>query len=131
MNITVNCSFKITGWDETEIHHIEDERKFVQASITKSYQGDLEGEAQLEYLMIYTSDTSAQVLGFERIIGRIMDRSGSFILQHLGEYDRDQVKIGLSVVKGSGTGELAGLEGSGLFEAGHAEEYPISFKFTL
>ena len=37
----------------------------------------------------------------------------------------------LSIVPGSGTGELEGISGKGTWESGHAESYPISFEYEL
>ena len=57
-------------------------------------------------------------VGLERIVGTVGDRSGSFVLQHTGTFDGAVAKAKLSVVPGSGTGGLAGIEGEGTFEAG-------------
>jgi hypothetical protein len=128
---TANCIFKITGWDERPVHEDQEELKITRASVTKTYQGDVQGEAVLEYLMVYKDESSAKVLGFERITGQVGDKSGSFILEHRGEYENDLVKIHLEVVPGSSLKELTGLTGGGDFEAGHAEEYPLVFKFSF
>jgi len=68
--------------------------------------------------MAYGDDGSAAFVGLERVVGKIGDRSGTFVLQHTGTFDGKIAKADLSVVPGSGTGDLAGMTGRGSFEAG-------------
>lgn len=55
-------------------------KRRAEARFTKSFTGDLEGESQVEYLMMYRPDGSASFVGLERFTGRIGDRSGTFVL---------------------------------------------------
>lgn len=129
MRTTAQTVFKITKWDEQPYSDDDGELKLIRASITKSYQGDIQGQAYLEYLMMYRQDGSASFVGFERIKGQLGGRTGTFVLQHIGTYDDGIVKVSLTVVPGSGTGGLAGLIGEAEFEAGHAESYPLTFHY--
>ena len=88
-------------------------KRRAKARYTKSFTGDLEGESQVEYLMMYRPDGSASFVGLERFTGRIGDRSGTFVLQRTGTYEAELAKESYSVVPGSGSGALAGLRGSG------------------
>ena len=47
----------------------------------------------------------------ERISGTLGGRRGSFALQHSGTMRPTGVQLNLTVVPGTGAGELAGLEG--------------------
>jgi hypothetical protein len=68
--------------------------------------------------MGYDQAGSAVFVGLERIVGRIGDKTGSFVVQHVGTFDGESAKGKLLVVPGSGTGDLRGLQGEGSFEAG-------------
>ena len=115
--------FKIEGWDESAYSEEEDGRKLTQASVKQSFSGDIEGEGSVEWLMCYRSDQTAEFVGLQRIDGRLGGRSGSFVLlQTDGSFDGTEAKGQLSVVPGSGTGELSGLRGQGQFSAPRTSE---------
>jgi hypothetical protein len=118
MTIRAECTFKIEGWDEKPYTEIESGGKLTQASVKQAFSGDIEGEGAVEWLMCYRPDRTAEFVGLQRIIGRIGDRSGSFVLlQTAGTFDGKEAKGKLSVVPGSGTEELSELRGSGEFTA--------------
>jgi Protein of unknown function (DUF3224) len=115
--------FKIEGWDESAFSEEEDGRKLTQASVKQSFSGDIEGEGSVEWLMCYRPDETAEFVGLQRIDGRLGGRTGSFVLlQTDGSFDGTEAKGQLSVVPGSGTGELSGLRGQGQFSAPRASE---------
>jgi Protein of unknown function (DUF3224) len=115
--------FKIDGWDESAYSEEQDGRKLTQASVKQSFSGDIEGEGSVEWLMCYRPDQTAEFVGLQRIDGRLGGRSGSFVLlQTDGSFDGTEAKGQLSVVPGSGTGELSGLRGQGRFSAPRASE---------
>jgi Protein of unknown function (DUF3224) len=111
-------TFKIEGWDENPFAEIEGGAKVTQASVKQALSGDIEGEGTVEWLMCYRPDETADFVGLERISGQLGERSGSFVLlQTDGTFDGQEAKGSLSVVPGSGTGELRGLRGTGEFSA--------------
>jgi hypothetical protein len=115
--------FKIEGWDESAYSEEQDGRKLTQASVKQSFSGDIEGEGSVEWLMCYRPDQTAEFVGLQRIDGLLGGRSGSFVLlQTDGSFDGTEAKGQLSVVPGSGTGELSGLRGQGRFSAPRASE---------
>jgi hypothetical protein len=98
---------------------IEGGPKLARASVTNIYAGDIEGEGTLEYLMVYHANGSCGFVGVERIVGRLGGRAGSFVLSHEGDWEAGTAKGSWIVVKGSGTGELGGLSGTGGYVAEH------------
>lgn len=130
MNTQAKAEFKIEKWDEKPYSEIG-ASKLTRASVVKSYQGDLEGEGTLEYLLLYHPDGSAAIIGFERVIGRIGNRNGSFVLQHDGTFKAGIAAGTWVVVAGSGTGELRGLRGKVAFSSGHAERYPVTLDYEF
>jgi len=131
MKQTANTRFAIKAWDEKPYGEGPDLPKLTRASIAKTYTGDLAGEAQVEYLMMYRSDGSATFVGLERVVGRIGDRAGSFVLQRVGVFEGGQAKETYFVVPGSATGELRGLVGEGSSSVGHGMEHPFALSYEL
>jgi hypothetical protein len=131
MGTHARATFEVKNWDEKPYDEMPDGPKLTRASITKSFQGDIEGEGTLEYLMIYRDDGTANFVGLERIVGRIGDRSGSFVLQHSGTFEGGTAEATWFVVPGSGTGDLHGLRGEGGFASGHADSYSITLDYDF
>lgn len=123
--------FAIKGWDEKPYDEAASLPKLTRASVTKTFRGDIEGESQVEYLMAYASDGSATFVGLERVRGRLGGKSGSFILQRTGTFKDGVADERFSVVPGSGTGELAGLRGTGSSAARHAKENSMTLEYEL
>jgi len=97
----------------------------------KAFTGDIEGEGQVEYLMMYLKDGSATFVGLERVVGRIGAKTGTFVLQRIGVFENGQAKESFSVIPGSATGELQGLRGHGSSAVGHGMEHPFSLNYDL
>ncbi len=125
------ATFQVKTWDEEPFHESDDAPKLTRARVTKSFRGDIEGEGTLEYLMMYRDDGSASFVGLERVVGRLGDRSGSFVLQHTGTFEGGTAKVTWFVVPGSGTGDLRGLRGEGGFASAHAEHYLITLDYRF
>lgn len=131
MSQRAQATFQITSWDEKPIDESEGVPKLTRATVTKSFSGDIEGEGSLEYLMMYRADGSASFVGFERVVGRLGGRSGSFVLQHTGTFEGGTARATWGVVPGSGTGDLRGLRGDGGFASAHAERYSMTLDYDL
>jgi uncharacterized protein DUF3224 len=131
MKKSANARFAIKSWDEKAYSEGQDLPKLTRARVTKTFTGDMEGEGQVEYLMMYRSDSSATFVGLERFVGRIGGRTGTFVLQRSGVFENGQAKESYSVVPGSATGELQGLRGDGRSAVGHGTEHPFSLNYDL
>jgi hypothetical protein len=131
MRKSANARFAITAWDEKPYSEGQGQPKLTRASVTKTYTGDIEGEGQVEYLMMYRSDGSATFVGLERVVGRIGGRAGSFVLQRTGMFESGQAKESYSVIPGSATGDLEGLVGDGASAVGHGMEHPFTLSYEL
>ncbi len=81
-------------------------------SIAKVFHGDIEGTGSGEMLSGGDPGGSGAYVAIERVSGTLEGRAGSFMLMHRGVM-RDRVPtLEIAVVPGSGTGELAGIEGT-------------------
>jgi hypothetical protein len=126
-------TYTTKSWDEQSFSEIEGAGKLTRASVVDTFQGDIEGEATLEYLMAYRDDQFASFVGLERVVGRIGDRAGSFALQQRGTFENGVVKATWSVVPDSGTGGLRGLRGEGgyLWDAQQGQSATFTLDYNL
>src|SRR5262245_60579458 len=100
------AEFKVTNWDESPTLEDDGGPKVTHASVTMDFHGDLEGKGSVEWLMGYDeAGKTATFVGLERVVGKIGDRSGSFVLQHAGTFDGKIAKAKIDVVPGSATGD--------------------------
>ena len=126
--MTEKSAFKIVSWDEEPFDEPENGPKLTRAHVRRSFHGHLSGTGNLMYVMTHL-DTGASFIGFEKVVGSLGARTGSFVLRHAGFYDGEKATSEYEVVPGSGTGELVGLSGTGGFSAGHAEEHDMTFDY--
>ncbi len=131
MKGTANARFTIKSWDEKPYSEGEGQPRMTRASVKKAFTGDIEGESQTEYVMMYRTDGTASFVGLERIVGRLAGKSGSFVLQRIGKFESGQAKESYSVIPGSGTGDLSTLRGDGTTSLGHATEYSFALNYEL
>lgn len=131
MRNSANARFAIQSWDEKPYSEGQDLPRLTRASVSKTFSGDIEGEGQVEYLMMYRGDGSATFVGLERFVGRIGRRAGTFVLQRSGVFESGQATESYSVIPGSGTGELQGLRGDGRSAVGHGMEHPFTLDYDL
>jgi hypothetical protein len=126
-----DITFIMRSWQETPYDEREGAGRLTRVTMVRTFEGGLSGEGRVEYLMAYAPDGTAAFVGLERVVGRLGDRAGTFVLRHEGTSAGDLVTDQWTVVPGSGTGGLAGLAGSGGFSSGRAERYPMTLAYTL
>ncbi|HET9709537.1 MAG TPA: DUF3224 domain-containing protein [Gemmatimonadales bacterium] len=131
MKKTANARFAITSWDEKPYSEGPDLPKLTRATVQKTFTGDIVGEGQVDYLMMYRSDGTATFLGLERITARVDGKSGTFVLQRTGVFEDGQAKESYSVVPGSASGALRGLRGEGRSSVGHGMEHPFTMSYEF
>ena len=98
-------------------------------SIDKAFHGELEGTSQGEFLASGSPDGSGAYVAMERVTGEVNGKFGSFVLQHAATMVNKVPTMSVTIVPGSGSGELAGVQGSMqiLVEAGQ-HSYDLSYE---
>ena len=97
-------------------------------SLDKQFHGDLEATSKGQMLSTMGDvKGSAGYVAMERVSGALHGRKGTFALQHTGTMTRGTPSLTITVVPGSGTGDLAGLAGQ--MEI-HIVEGKHSYDFT-
>jgi hypothetical protein len=115
----VEGTFEVTSWDETPAPELEGALKVSVASIGQRFSGGVEAETVTDTVMTYRDDGTADFIGYQRVVGQIGGRKGSFVLQSIGTYDGSVARSSVSVVPGSGTADLAGIDVRGTTAAPH------------
>ncbi len=78
--------------------------------------GAIEGTSVVHFVSAAAEAGPLSYVALERIEGTLDGRAGAFVLQHVGAIVDGAPSLALTVVLGSGTGDLAGLAGSGTIE---------------
>ena len=128
---TANATFQVTGWDEQTFGELDGDGKLTQANVQQAISGDIEGSSNVRWLMAYTAEDRAEFVGVQTVTGALANKSGSFVLRSVGTFDGKQAVGDLTVVEGSGTGDLEGISGTGSFEAPMGDTATVSLDYFL
>src|SRR3989442_9773523 len=89
-------SYGIKGWDEKTWDDRDYKElkgaKLTHAKVTFTFHGDFEGEGNVQFLMAYRDDSYATFVGLQQMVGRLGDRSGSFVLKVDGVFENGAAK---------------------------------------
>ncbi len=111
---------------------LEDGNNVRRVTLEKTYRGELVATARGELLMAGAPvDGSAAYVGVEHVEGSLKGRTGTFVLAHKGVMQPGEQHLDITVVPGSGTGELAGLEGKVGIDIAENGDHFYTFEFTL
>jgi Protein of unknown function (DUF3224) len=124
-------TFTVKEWDESPIQELADGTKLTKAKMTFDFGGDVAAEGVCESVMYYRADGTAVFTGLQRTVGQVGGRDGSFVLQADGEFAAGEARTRWQIIEGSGTGDLAGLRGSGSSVAGSGPAGTFSLDFDL
>lgn len=132
---TQRGSFKISSWAEQAGDELGGPQLTrVRAGV--SYQGVIQGEGAVEFLMYSPDGRVTHFVGLEYVNGRIGGLTGRAVFQHAGTFADGVAKSKWFVVPGSGTDGLVGLSGEGSYgeqpgDAEHDGSAPLSFSFRF
>jgi hypothetical protein len=102
-------------------------------TLDKQFHGDLEGTSKVEMLTAGRVEGSAGYVAIERVNGTLHGRAGSFALQHTGTMAPGALRLTITVVPDTGTGELMGLAGQMTIDfsgGGHAYDFEYTLSAT-
>jgi len=80
-------------------------------TLSKVFHGDLTGTGTGEMLATMAPGASGAYVAMERVSGSIDGHEGSFALVHRGLMDKGAQDLLITIVPGSGTGDLTGIAG--------------------
>lgn len=129
-------TFSTISWEEAPAPEGHVGPRVAHAHVADRWEGAISGESVADHVMFYVGSGEGwgpgTFYGYELITGEVDGRKGSFVLLHEGSFDGTTVRAVLTVVAGSGTGDLTGLSGSGSFSSTHGEEAtPYAFAYEM
>jgi hypothetical protein len=117
-------SCKPVKWDESTLQQITADVKTTRASVTYAFSGGIEGEAGAEMLMYYSHvdpddphGSTARYVSLMQFTVTLNGRAGSFVVEEAGRFEDGVAESTLTILPRSGTGDLAGIRGTGRFHA--------------
>lgn len=108
---TLTGQFQIQDWQETTQSEYELGKRNL-AMVKLAYSGDVEGNSELQYLLSYQTDGSADFVGFETIQASIKSTIGSLVLKHTGRFEAGVASSQFEVVQSSLEDTPIGAKGS-------------------
>jgi hypothetical protein len=115
MSRRATASFVIDRWDERLLLE-EPGIRLVHTSLSKTFRGEVEGTSVGEMIMAGAQQDSKAYTGFERIVAKVHDKQGTFVLHHDASMHRQGGAATWRVMEDSGTGELEGIRGNATLE---------------
>ncbi|HMD13764.1 MAG TPA: DUF3224 domain-containing protein [Bacteroidota bacterium] len=117
-------TYTVKKWEESTYQQMTPEKKMTKASVEYGFTGEIVGNGLVEYLMFYShSDpkdqhkASASYVGLIYFDGTLLGKSGTFVLEDNGTFESGAAKSTLRIAKNSGTGQLKGIHGIGMYLA--------------
>jgi hypothetical protein len=132
MTKTVETALKIESWDEEPSEEFADGTKISHAE-TRLDGADEISSATSRSLLFYRADGTSTFVVVMRVEATLDGHSGAFVLSGTGTYDGTTAAQRLTVVDGSGGGELAGIRGSARSDSTHADypNMPLVLEYDL
>ncbi|HWF44274.1 MAG TPA: DUF3224 domain-containing protein [Candidatus Kapabacteria bacterium] len=113
-------TFTPVKWEENTIDQISAVKKITKASVILDFgECEIAGKATVEWMMFYSHadekdqhNSSAAFVGLMRFNGTLNGKSGSFVMADRGSFKNGALNASLTILPGSGTGDLAAISGS-------------------
>ncbi len=130
MSISASATYENDSGTETAYDEPAGGPSLFRATVRRRFQGALSGESIAEVLICRSADRIGYVAS-DRFIGRLADRSGTFVFQHGGPIDRGVLRSFGYVAPGSATGDLRGLRGDVTIAVTPSGEHTITLDYDF
>jgi Protein of unknown function (DUF3224) len=124
MEIMLATKLRIDDWAESAIEEFADGSKITRAQVRLQDGADGLESGSASMLAYYRPDGTSEYVSVLHLSARLDGHAGTFVLEGSGGYDGTTASSRMSVVAGSGTGDLAGISGTCTSESTHAD-YPF------
>jgi len=94
--------------------------------IKKTYLGDMNGSGTGQMISKRTENGTAVYYAIEEFSGSVKGKNGEFTLVHKGHMNKESQSLDVTILEGSGSGELQNISGSMLIiqdTNGHRYEF--------
>jgi hypothetical protein len=116
MTFEASGTFDIDAWEAGKPYVELGGNKLSRVQVGKTFHGDLVGTSSTELITVESAAGPVAYVGIEHVQGILHGREGTFVLQHSAGSDDGTPGtqwLRWLIVPTSGTGELAGIRGSG------------------
>ena len=127
----ITGTYQMTDWQETPLRELAPPQKCSTVLAPGIFTGPLEGEGQTFYVLNYVTEKTGLFSGYTFFKGKIGDLEGSFVLADDGNFDTVAARTKWTIVADSGTGDLAGISGTGGFDATEGLKVSFELDYTL
>ena len=110
MTSHIEGSFEVTSWSEEQASGLEDSAKVTTAAIGQRFSGGIEADTVSDTVMTYHEDGTAEFVAYQRVVGRVGDKAGSFVMRGLGTYDGNEARTELEDRAGLGPRGAVGTD---------------------
>ena len=117
-------TYTIKGWEQRQIADFGEGITMLHASPTQLFQGVIEGEGHVEYLMTSPDNVVTTYVGLMRVAGQVEGRAGTFLVQLSGTFAAGVPQEAWTIIPDSGTGDLQGIQGTGGIASGDQADAP-------
>jgi hypothetical protein len=128
---TATGTFTVMGGNEESIVEVPGGIRITRVGGRQQFAGSIEGEGFVDWIFCYLPDRTARFAGLQRIVGSIDGLAGSLVFESTGSHDGHRSAGSWRVVPGSGTGDLAGMEGEGTFDAPGGVEVAYTLEYRV
>ena len=98
--------------------------------IRKIYLGDMNGSGIGQMISKRTENGIAVYYAIEEFAGSVQGKNGGFTLVHKGLMSKDSQSLEVTILEGSGSGELRNISGSMLIvQDANGHRYELRFEF--
>lgn len=128
------CTFLVTDFDPSELDlDVETALPTGLAVITKRFSGAIEGHSQALFCSAFDPTHGGTYVALESFDGLVDGRRGSFAFAHAATTGPDGGREDgwFRIVTGSGTGELAGIRGTGDIEVEENGTHHLRLTYDL
>ena len=97
--------------------------------IRKTYLGDMTGSGTGQMISKRTENGAAVYYAIEEFSGSVKGKNGGFTLAHNGRMSKDSQSLEITILEGSGSGELQDISGSMLIvQDANGHRYELTFE---
>ena len=97
--------------------------------IKKTYLGDMNGSGTGQMISKRTENGAAVYYAIEEFSGSVKGKNGGFTLVHNGHMSKDSQSLEITILEGSGSGELQDISGSMLIvQDANGHRYELTFE---
>ena len=122
--MSANGTFEVTLTPQEDIGYPAG-----RMQIKKTYLGDMKGSGSGQMISKRTEAGTAVYYAIEEFSGSVKGKNGGFTLVHNGYMSKDSQSLEITILEGSGSGELQDISGSMLIvQDANGHRYELTFE---